>query len=288
MLKARFKQQMEEAKKNFLSLIHGKTGDKAVEAVLEHFLDENKRHDFYKFFKEISTIYEILSPDAFLRPYVDDYETLARMYRILKEAYEGGLPIDKEFMRKTARLVQEQTHSDKIKATLDIYEIDEETLRKIEESKASGTEKIFNLIVSIENTIRDRLDREPYLISIGERAEAITRLFKERQKNTEETLRELKKLIEEINEARKEQAERNMPVEAFSIFWMFKKEGVSEPEAKANQMKGILEKYPYWKKSEKHERSVKQELYKILIQSKVENVTEMAKRIIRVIKGETK
>lgn len=72
MLKARFKQQMEEAKKNFLSLIHGKTGDKAVEAVLEHFLDENKRHDFYKFFKEISTIYEILSPDAFLRPYVDD------------------------------------------------------------------------------------------------------------------------------------------------------------------------------------------------------------------------
>ncbi len=173
--------------------------------MLEYFRNEEKRHEYHKFFKEISSIYDILSPDRFLRPYIEDFETLARMYRILKEAYEPGISIDKEFSRKTAQLVQEYTKSSKIKFGLEVYEINENTLRKIEESKTSSTEKVFNLLKSIEKTIKDNISRTPYLISIGEKAELIARRYKERQKNTQETLEELKKFIEEINSARKEQ-----------------------------------------------------------------------------------
>ncbi len=36
----------------------------AVEALLEHFHDEEKRQEYYEFFRELSDIYEILSPDA--------------------------------------------------------------------------------------------------------------------------------------------------------------------------------------------------------------------------------
>jgi type I restriction enzyme R subunit len=61
------------------------------------------------FFKEIADIYDILSPDAFLRPYIADMETLTRMYKILREAYEPGIAIDKCFSRKTAKLVQAHT-----------------------------------------------------------------------------------------------------------------------------------------------------------------------------------
>ncbi|MFZ2071035.1 MAG: hypothetical protein WAV32_05480 [Halobacteriota archaeon] len=97
----------------------------------------------------------------------------------------------------------------------------------------------------------------PYLIPIGVRAELISQLFKERQKNSQETLEELKRLIQEINAAKKEQAERDMPIEIFSIFWMLKKESIDQPEDKANQMRAILAKYPHWRKSESHEREVK-------------------------------
>ena len=48
-------------------------------------------------------------------------------------------------------------------------------------------------------------------------------------------------LIREINSARQEKAERDMPVEIFSIFWLLKKECIDEPEERANQMKGVLE-----------------------------------------------
>lgn len=49
----------------------------------------------------------------------------------------------------------------------------------------------------------------------------------------------------------------------------------------------MLNKFPHWKKTERQERNVKQELYKILVKSKVSNVTELAKGIIRVIKGQS-
>lgn len=211
-LKERFVKEMKIAKEDYLTLIEGKTQDKAVEAVIEHFRDEEKRHKYYKFFKELSDIYEILSPDGFLRPYIDDYETLARIYRILKECYEQGVVIDKEFTKKTAKLVQEYTKSSKIKHTLDVYEIDENTLRKIEESNASDTEKVFNLLKSIEKTILMEERRAPYLISIGDKAEFIAMLYKNRQKDTQETLAELREIIEEINSAKREQIEKDMPV----------------------------------------------------------------------------
>ena len=287
-LKERFTELIEDARKDYITLIGKKTQDKAVEAILQHFMDEEKRHEYYQFFKEISSIYEILSPDAFLRPFIADMETLTRMYKILKEAYEPGIAIDKEFSRKTAKLVQEQTKSGKIKPALEIYEINEATLRKIDESKASDTEKVFNLIKSIAKTIQDNVSRMPYLIPIGERAELISQLFKERQKNSQETLEELKRLIQEINAAKKEQAERDMPVEIFSIFWVLKKESIDQPEDKANQMRAVLAKYPHWRKSESHEREVKRELYAVLFQSGMRDtrkVTETAKNIMRVLKG---
>lgn len=287
LLKNRFEELMDEGRRSYLSLIDGKTGDKQVEAVLEFSQDENNRDEYFRYFTELSTIYEIVSPDTFLRPYLDDYETLARMYRIIKEAYGESIPVDKEFLRKTAKLVQGQTKGEKLSGTLDVYEINEQTIKKIQESKASDIEKVFNLIKSIEKTVKENLEKQPYLISIGEKAEIIIKQFHERQLTTQEILDELKELIDEINEARKEQAESKIPDEVFSVYWMFKKEGVAEPEKNANVMKDVMEKYPYWKTSEEHERNVRQGVYKVLVHSGIKkNVADIAKRILRVIKGE--
>ncbi len=263
-LKESFEKLMKDAD-GYLGIIRGKSGDKKVEAVLKHFMDEDRRKEFYRFFNELSTIYEILSPDKFLRPYVDDMEALARMYRILREAYEPTVLVDREFTRKTAELVKKHTKGGQIKAGLDIYEIDGETIRKLQESEATDTEKVFNLIKSIEKTVMEKLRGEPYLISIGEKAERIATLYRTGQKQTEETLEELKELVEEINEARKEQAENELPAEAFSIYWVLKRNAVNGYADKANFMRDVLQKYPHWKSSEKQWRKVKQSLYKMML-----------------------
>ncbi len=287
-LKKRFVEEMKKAREKYLTLIAGKTQDKAFEAVLEYFRDEERRKEFYKFFKGLSAIYEIISPDPFLRPYIDDYETLSRMYKSLIENYERGIPIDREFTRKTALLVQKHTRSGVIGPTLDICEIDEETLRRIEKSKASDTEKIFNLLKSIALTVEKMGGKSPYLISIAERAELIAQLYENRQKTTQETLEELKKIIEGINSARREQIEKDMSTDIFTIYWMLKERGFKDAEVIANEMREVLEKYPYWQKSEKYEIEVRSRLYQVIIDSgitEVKKVSESVQHIIKILKG---
>ena len=285
-LEHRFEELIKIAKRDYFKITDKKTKDKAVEALLDYFRNEEIRKAFFDFYKEISTIYEILSPDAFLRPFMEDYERLTRMFKILKEAYEPGIMIDKEFTKKTAKLVQEHTKSGKIKADLEIYEIDGDTIKKLEEDNKTDTERIFNLLRSIESAVHSEFKQNPYLISIGQRAETLSLMFQQRQKDTRETLEELKGIVEEINQAKKEQADKNMPKEIFTIYWVLRNEKVGEPEEIAQEMNSVLDKYPHWKSSEEYERKFRQELYKIFTKYKIniKQAVPLAVKIIKILK----
>lgn len=286
MLKERFKEEMEKARKNYLTIIGGKKQDKAVETLLNYFLDEEIRNEYYRFFKELSTVYEIISPDAFLRDYLEDYETLSRMYQILRENYDRGIDINKDFTRKTIELVKKHTKSGEIQPTIDILEINEETLAKIEKSKASDIEKVFNLIKSIERTVAQEGDTAPYLKSIAEKAEMLAKLFQDRQKTTQETLEELKKIIEEIVTAKKEQVEKNMTSEIFSIYWILDRSGFENATSIANEMEKVFEEYPHWQKSNKHGIKIRQKLYEVLVHSGTtdsKKISETAQQIMKLL-----
>ncbi len=277
---------MEKARKNYLTIIGGKKQDKAVEALLNYFLEEEIRNEYYRFFKELSTVYEIISPDAFLRNYLDDYETLSRMYQILRENYDRGIDINKDFTRKTIELVKKHTKSGEIQPTIDIFEINEKTLEKIEKSKASDIEKVFNLIKSIERTVAQEGDTAPYLKSIAEKAEMLAKLFQVRQKTTRETLEELKKIIEEIVTAKKEQVEKNMTSEIFSIYWILDRSGFENATSMANEMEKVFEEYPHWQKSNKHGLKIRQKLYEVLVHSGItdsKKISETAQQIMKLL-----
>lgn len=267
LLKQSFADFIQIAKSEYLKIIEGKTKDKAYEAVLEYFFDEEKRQKFYLFFKEVSEIYDIISPDVFLREYIDDYETLASMYNSLRENYDNKSPLNREFSKKTAKLVQENTTSGKIQSSLEIYELDENLLKKIEESKASDTEKVFNLTRIIDNLVDKESDKSPFLIPIGEKAMEIAERFKKRQQNTQETLDELKELIDEINNARKEQADEKMPDDVFAVYITLKGCGIKTAKESAYQMEQVLKIYSHIRISEEHEREIRNALYKFILKS---------------------
>lgn len=286
-LKQRFIELIGIAKEHYLNLSEGKTKDKAIEAILDHFKDDEVRREYYDFFREVSDIYEILSPDGFLRPYIDDFDTLCRMYRILREAYEPGVMVDKEFTRKTAKLVQEHTKSGKIKSSLEIYEIDENTIKKLEEDKSSDTEKIFNLARSIGASVARDAGTTPYLVSIAEKAELISLLYQRRQKDTQDTLEELKELIDEINKAKKAQAETQMSNEVFSIYWVLQDQNIPDAEDKANQMQTVFDEFPHWRVSEEHERTVKRKMLPIFTRSGIspKESTVLVNKLVLILKG---
>ena len=104
---------------------------------------------------------------------------------------------------------------------------------------------------------------------------------------TQETLDELKQLVEEINKAKKEQAEKHMPTEVFSAYWILKNENIEKPEEKAHQMIPIFEKYPYWKTSEEHERHFKRELLKIFTTAQInaKQSIDLVNKILTILRG---
>jgi len=282
-LKTRFTQLMGEAQATYLGLAGGKTQDKAVEAVLEYFMDENRRHTFYKFFHELSDDYEIISPDAFLRPYIDAVDNLAKMYRMVRENFDPGISVDHEFSRKVAHLVQTHTTGSDIGAPGKTYEINDDVITYIEEKNVSDIEKVFNLRKGIHNLVEKHADDSPYLLSIGEKADAIIQVYMDRQKTTQEILEELKKILEEITEARREQESRKIPIEEFSIFWLLQKNGITDPDKRAHDMKAILNQHPHWRHSEQQSRDVKGELYKIVIQSGMDDIKEIKQIVDRIM-----
>ena len=80
--------------------------DKDVDNLIEHFRDKERRKEFFKEYKEIEMLYEIISPDAFLRPFIDDYATLSAIYEVVRNAYAKTVYVDRAFQKKTNELVQ--------------------------------------------------------------------------------------------------------------------------------------------------------------------------------------
>ena len=66
-LKILFETYMTGPAKEYIALSQG-WDDKSKEKAIEYFKDKETRESFFWFFKQLQNIYDILSPDAFLRP----------------------------------------------------------------------------------------------------------------------------------------------------------------------------------------------------------------------------
>jgi type I restriction enzyme R subunit len=272
LLRERFADLMERARAETSEVFQTSevlTPDKAAEAVLARYRDEETRQAFYHLFREIEDIYEVLSPDAFLYPYLDDYETLARIYRLLHEAYEGGVTVDREFQRKTEALVRRRTESGVIQDALEVYEIDERLLERIAAGDEPDTVKVFNYLKSIQEMVARKGVEAPYLVSIGERAEAVIRAYQERQATTQQALAQLEEIIREINAAETDRARMDLPGAAFAVYWTLHREGLPGAHAAARKMATVFAQHPHWQVSDKQGRAVRTELYKALLESQV-------------------
>ncbi len=285
-LRERFEHLMAQARRDYLPLAAG-GDDKAAERVLAHFRDEGARQAFYAFFDELADLYEVLSPAAFLRPYLDDYTTLTRMVSLLKEAYDPGVPIERDVLRKTAALVQKHSHGGAIRGAVEVYEINADLLRRLEASRKPPTVEVFNLVKSIRQKIADEAAAKPFLLSIGERAEAIVQAFQAQQQTAQQALEALKALIAEINAAEQAFAQQGLEAEAFTVYWLLHQHrGVPKRTARAvaDALVRTFAAYPHWATSQRQQRELRLALYKVLREHGIrEGLPEVVQSLMEVL-----
>ena len=216
-LKDLFAKLIEDDAAHYLPLARG-WDDRAKERAIEHFEEVEDREAFFKFFKQLQNIYTILSPDAFLGPFIDDYQSLASLYGLIRNAYADRIYVDKELTAKTRELLQQYTESDQFALPGSIQELNANTLREIKQSYVSTKVKVLNLRKVLHQTVTEESRSKPFLISIGERAEALTEAYENRQLITQEALTAFEKLAEEYTEASRERAQMNLGENAYAVY----------------------------------------------------------------------
>jgi len=283
LLKDAFVSMMKKDADKYLKLMEGKMSDKTVENIIQYFADKTLRDEFNNFFKELSTLYEIISPDAFLRPYIENYRSLSEMHNILKNAFENTVYCDREFLRKTALLVRERVSSTAIDTSLPVLPIDEHLVEKLTAKHASKTVRVINLIKIIRKWVEDKRNREPYLIEIGERAERIREMFENRQMNTLQALKELEELVKQTSDAEKEREEKRMDIHSFTVYWVLKENGLEGAELIAKEISDHFVSHEGWDGNDETLRSLKTALYKTLMKTALkDNMVEVAERILKL------
>ncbi|MCL4079011.1 HsdR family type I site-specific deoxyribonuclease [Coriobacteriia bacterium Es71-Z0120] len=286
-LKDRFVALMEQGRAEFLPLASGKSEDKAAEAVLEHFRDKERREAFYAYFRELEEVYEILSPDSFLRPFLEDYQALVAMYLLLRSAYEPHIPVDKSFLRKTAEIAQKHTATDAVHEPEATYEIGAGALLAVIKEEKPDTVKVFNLLKDLHRLVEAKGKEQPHLIPIGERAEAIRHAFEERQLNSQQALQELSELVRDLQEAQKQRQESDLSPEAFAVAWWLRvQKGMDAKgsERLAASVEPAFKEFPHWAVIEAHERELRKRLYRELIAASVKDVVVWADEMLTLLR----
>jgi type I restriction enzyme, R subunit len=249
LLKVLFKNKMELKAPQYLKLVTHGFNDKDVDDLIEHFRDKGRRKEFFKEFKELEMLYEIISPDAFLRPYIADYAGLASIYAVVANAYAKQVYVDKAFQRKTNELVQKHVTSSPIAAVTAFVAIDAETIDLIIQKHGGDDTKVINLIKSIERTAEEE-SGDPFLIAMADRAKQIQESYEDRQTSTRDALAELFAEIKRNEQRKKEQAERGFNSLRYFVFNLLQESQVKNAETVSAKVAKAFAEHPNWRSTE--------------------------------------
>jgi type I restriction enzyme R subunit len=258
LLKVLFKNKMEKVPQ-YLKLITRGFNDKDVDDLIEHFRDKERRKEFFKEFKELEMLFEIISPDAFLRPFLEDYTSLSAIYAVVAKAYTKTVYVDKAFQRKTNELVQKHVTSSPIVAVTDFVAINAQTIDLIKQKHGGDDTKVINLVKSIERTAEEE-SGDPFLIAMADRAKAIQESYEDRQTSTQAALDELFAEIKRNEQRKREQAERGYDSLRYFVFTTIRDVGVGNAEAVSAKIAKAFVDHPNWGQSEAELRELRKEV----------------------------
>ena len=284
-LKEAFAKRIREDAAAYLPFATG-WDDKAKERAIEHFKDKDSREVFFKFFKELQNLYDILSPDAFLREFIAHYQALATLYGLIRNAHSDRIYVDKELTAKTRELLQMHTESHLFELPDAVYELRADTLQKMDQSDTSDTVKVQNLRKALHRTVANEGRSKPFLISIGDRAEAVAEAYENRQMATQDVLAEFRRLAEEYAYAARESEQLGMDENTFAVYTVLRNaiEDVNPEQARAVDQ--VFAQFPDYRWDDHQQSQLRGTLYKTLefsvdIKTKIE-ITNKLLRLERV------
>ncbi len=271
-LKARFVELLEQAQAA-VEPVEPHKPEGRVERITEYFFEPAAREAFFKLFRELQAAYEILSPDAFLRPYIDDYALLADIYQTAFNTFDPKARqqrLEHQLLEKTNHLIREHVSAGPVAEPLPLYPINRNIADVVRADDVPNQVKVINLQRSLITHIQQAGEAQPYLLAIGEEVEEVIEQLRHRQISVETALAALQEKAEKIVQTELERASSPLDNLAFSLQMVLKASRLAVAderglESLAEELSAYLRQYADWPHNAQLKAKVRTEVYKRLL-----------------------
>jgi type I restriction enzyme R subunit len=274
---------LEELKRRFVDLleqayeavepIQPQNVDGRVDRITEHFFEPEPREAFFRLFKELQMAYEVLSPDAFLRPYIDDYALITDIYLTAYNTFDPKARqqrLERDLLRKTDALIREHVSSGPVAEPLPLYPINRNIADVVRADDVPNQVKVINLHRSLIAHIQQAGEAQPFLLSIAEEVEQVIELLRQRQIGVETALAELQEKAEKVVQTEDERASSPLDNLAFSLRMVLRASDLTALDDEgidvlAENLSAYLRDHEGWRYNEGLKRQVRLEIYGCLL-----------------------
>lgn len=267
--------KIDTAAAEYLQVESGLGADEQLETLVYGlFLTEDARRGFFDAYRDIESLWEILSPSAEMRNYIAIYKRLSVLYAAVRNAYfdAGGFTADLE--HKTKQLIQETATQSGLGRFTKVATFDVDTLEALGNDDGSPEEKVYNLLRGLRKEMEENPAAAVVLQSIKDKVDRVIADLEGRRVDGLAALDGLKAIAEEKDRLRKFAKEAGLSDRAFGVYSALSAEpALSGREVDlahvALTIEIAVDQFPHWKQNPDERRRLRSGLYKPLLDSKV-------------------
>ncbi|MFA5829512.1 MAG: type I restriction endonuclease subunit R [Candidatus Gracilibacteria bacterium] len=187
---------------------------------LKVFVDNAEQQNYFRtLYTELKQLFEILSPDPFLKEHLRKFEWLTSLFLAFTKEFgeqNGGHELA-EYGEKMKTLIQENVDYEGITKNFREMRIhDMMTLQKLE--KMDDEEKSLCLEKMLAHEVRTNLDSAPIFKTFSERLRTIREEFEKNQIDLAERIKKYYDLLKDIQKAEKRGEELGLDLREYGLF----------------------------------------------------------------------
>ena len=268
----------------------GAEDERLEQVVYGRFLDPESRKVFFDAYKDIEALWEILSPSAELRDYIETYKQLAGLYAAVRNAYATSVTYVADLASKTSRMVQEKSAQEGLGYLTKTVTFDMQTLSALRGEKGSDEAKVFNLVRGLQREIENDPDIGSVLRPLKDRAEHILKDMEERTTTGLAALDLLAALAREKEAAEESKKDSGLSPRAFGVYWALKDDpdlrtaGVNAMDL-AREAELLLGRFPNATVSGDEERRLRAALYRPLLGLPADGRSQTVEHLLTILLG---
>ena len=260
------------------------------QVVFGRFLSPDARKGFYSAYREIEALWEILSPSAELRDYVDTFKQLVRLYAAVRNVYSSHPDFVAELAHKTQRLVEESAAVYGLGNLTKAVTFDLRTLTALRKESGPDEAKVFNLVRGLQTEVESEPELESLLRPFKERAESVLKGLEERTTTGLAAIDLLEALAKEKDAAVAAARDSTLPPRAFGVYWTLKDDvalqaaGVGALEL-AEEAQALVDRFPNAAVNADEQRRLRTSLYNPLLRVESDERGRIVDQTLAILLG---